>query len=95
MAEHPVLSEELLRDVIARRGELDRQEEPFNDPRSARDELQRRLGRVGKAINESDWLETRRQLVTLLAQGCRMARDLSIDTAQDAVDRDDEQLGGK
>jgi type II secretory pathway component PulF len=80
----------LLLEVSRRAHELDRLVVPFTDARSARDELQRRLGRVSKAINEDDHLDLHRQLVTLLAHGCRLARDLGVLTETDAVAKDDE-----
>jgi ATP-dependent helicase YprA (DUF1998 family) len=85
----------LLGDMVRRKDELDQQVAPFSDARTARDELQRRLGRLSKAMLEPDYLEMRRQLVTLLAQGLRMARDVGILTEEDAVRLDDglSQLG--
>jgi type II secretory pathway component PulF len=85
-------SPRLVDELSARAIELDRQCVPFTSGQEARDELQRRLGRVSKAINESDHLETRRQLVTLLAHGLRMARDLGIETEADAVRMDEAAL---
>ena len=78
--------------VGARAVALDKDGPPFTDPRSAADELQRRLVRIRAAINEDDHLEQHRQLVTLLAHGCRMARDLGIETEQAAVALDDAEL---
>jgi DNA-binding SARP family transcriptional activator len=74
---------------------LDKDCPPFSDPRSALDELQRRLTRIRAAINDDDHLEQHRQLVTLLAHGCRMARDLSLETEAAAVLLDDAELGRK
>src|SRR5207253_3072727 len=68
---------------------LDKEGPPFTDARSAADELQRLLVRLRAAINESDHLAMHRQLVTLLAHGCRLARDLGIETENDAVAKDD------
>lgn len=82
----------ILEEIAVKSVELDRQSSPFTNSREARDELQRRLGRVSKAIGEIDHLETRRQLVTLLAQGLRMVRDCGLETEADAVRHDDAGL---
>jgi hypothetical protein len=84
----------LLDELDAKVFDLDSHCVAFTDGQQARDELQRRLGRISKAINEHDHLETRRQLVTLLAHGLRMARDLGIETEADAVRKDDATIGG-
>ncbi len=86
---------DFLYDVALRAEELDRHLPPFMSELEARDELGRRIGRLSKAINECDALETRRQLMTLMAQGCRMARDAGLLTEVDAVRQDDATLDGK
>lgn len=78
--------------VCERAEALDKQGPPLTDARSAIDELQRRVTRIRAAVNEDDHLEQHRQLVTLLAQGCRIARDLGIETEQTAVAKDDALL---
>lgn len=83
---------EFLEDCGARHAELDRQHAPFENGAAAIDELQRRLTRMRAAHNESDHLELRRQLVNLMAHGCRAARDLGLGTEADAVALDDAEL---
>ena len=78
----------LIDDVAHRRDELDRSQHALTQPGEVRDELQARLLRVAKAMNDPDWLDTRRQLVTLAATCLRAARDLGLDTEDDAVRKD-------
>lgn len=86
-----MIADPIIADVMKRRDELDGQGGPFVDSRVAYGELQRRAGRVGRAVFEADWLDTRRQVLSLAAQCCRMIRDLGIATEADAVAKDNAQ----
>jgi hypothetical protein len=78
--------------VATKVAEIDRRFAPFESPLQGRDELQRQLNRLSKAVHEGDNLDTHRQLVTLAAQVQRMARDCNLDTEAAAVQQDDDCL---
>ena len=81
--------ESFLREVKRKADQLDTQSAAFDSVAAGLAELQLRFGRLRRAIHERDHLGTHRQLVTLLAQGCRLARDIGLLTEEDAVRADE------
>ena len=74
--------------LLLRLDELDRQKCLLTQTEEIRSELQSRLLRIVKAMNEPDHLDTRRQALTLAATCLRMLRARGLETEEAAVAKD-------
>lgn len=85
--------ETILADVAGRAEVQDQiRAESFESALQAIDAIQRSVTRGRSAVNESDHLALRRDLLAIAAKACRALRDLGLATEAEAVKLDDAEL---